>query len=104
MEQVRRYKELTEKNLVKFFEELHAPEPRQLVIHCGDGFKKMIDRKIQEEVYIRLLPILESTYLISSEECVNLESMIKSEDIENFYVAKSIIDNIQNHGNIISRT
>ena len=102
MEPVRSYKELTEKNIKAFFEECSDPEPRQLVVHCGEGFKEMFDRKLQEEVLMRMLPILKDTNLISSEECVNLEAMIKSDDKENFYVAKSIIDNIQNHGNIFS--
>lgn len=102
MEPVRPYKEVTEKTLKSFFEACYDPKPRQLVVHCGKGFRDMFDRKIQEEVLMRLLPILESTNLISSEESVNLEAMIKSDDIENFYVAKSIIDNIQNHGNIFS--
>jgi hypothetical protein len=104
MEQVSRYKEITEKNIKEFFEVCSNPERRELVVHCGKGFKEMFDRKLQEEVLMQMLPILESTNLISSEECVNLEAMIKSDDRENFYVAKSIIDNIQNHGNIFSRT
>ena len=49
-----------------------------------------------------MLPILKDTTLISPEESTNLELMINSDDKENFEIAKSIIDNIQNHGNIIS--
>lgn len=102
MEIVKHYKHLTEESLQNFFEELYDPEPRELVIHCGQGFKEMLDRKIQEEVLIQMLPILVNSNLISLKESINLEAMIRSEDIENFHIAKSIIDNIQNHGNIIS--
>lgn len=102
MQEARPYKHLTEESFLKFFEELHDPKPRTLVVHCGQGFKEMLDRKIQEEVLMQMLPILVNSNLISLKECINLEAMIKSDDKENFYIAKSIIDNIQNHGNIIS--
>ncbi len=97
------YKRLTEENFVKFFEELSINKPeREFVVQGGLGFKKLVDKKIQQKVYKNMVELYLNISLLTQEQSDNLVAMILSEDEENFEVAKSIIDNIKENGHILS--
>ena len=76
------------KEIFKFYEN-QKPEPREFIVHTGEGGDKMFQHALEVQLTRDRLKLVKG---ISKEERKNIKAMIGSPDHDNLTVAQLLIE------------